>query len=112
MTKTFGTTARSLLLAGALAFAALPVLAQTAPVTQPAAPAAGSTVTTPATGKTGTSTGKSHLHGKKVTAAQSKSRIHRVSSKKPVETKAQKPATGTSSSAGGTIDTSNINKKP
>src|SRR5262250_2385312 len=44
MTKTM-TATRSLLLAGALAFAALPVLAQTAPSTQPAAPAAGSAVT-------------------------------------------------------------------
>ena len=40
------TSTRSLLLAGALAFAALPALAQTAPQAQPAAPAAGAATTT------------------------------------------------------------------
>jgi hypothetical protein len=112
MTKTFVTTTRGLLLAGALAFAALPVLAQTAPSPQPAAPAAGSTVTpaaTPATGKSATGTGTSHLHSKKIAAApHAKSKVHTVSSKKPVDSKAQKPMSGAASGAG-TVDTG---KKP
>src|SRR5215470_16568206 len=91
MTKTLIAT-RSLLLAGALAFAALPVLAQTAPSTQPAAPAAGSTVSTPNSAPTGKSTTgtKSHLHSKKL-ASHAKSKVHAASAKKPMDTKAQKP---------------------
>ncbi len=111
MAKTFVTTTRSLLLAGALAFAALPVLAQTAPSTQPAAPAAGSTVTsdsTLATGKSTTGTSKSHLHSKKVASTHAKSKIHAVSTKKSVDTKVQKPATSTTSGTS-TVDPT---KKP
>jgi hypothetical protein len=108
MTKTIVTTTRGLLLAGALAFAALPVLAQTAPSPQPAAPAAGSTVT-PATGKSATGTGTSHLHSKKIAATtHAKSKVHTVSTKKPVDSKAQKPMSGTTSGTG-TVDTG---KKP
>lgn len=106
MTKML-TTTRSLLLAGTLAFAALPVLAQTAP-SQPAAPSAGSTVapdSTP-TAKSTTGTSKPHLHSKKITAAHSKSKIHTVSAKKSVSSTTHKAATGT-----GTVDTSNT-KKP
>jgi len=112
MPKTFVTTTRSLLLAGALAFAALPVLAQTAPSTQPAAPTASSTVTpdsTP-TGKSTTGTSKSQLRGKKIAAAHSKSKIHTVSAKKSVSGKTQKPETGATSGSG-TADTTNT-KKP
>jgi hypothetical protein len=111
MSKTIITTSRSLLLAGALAFAALPVLAQTAPSTQPAAPVVGSTVTpgtAPAAGKTTVDTGKSSIdagktvtdagkstaHGKKLSATSSKTKIHKVSTKKHVESKVQPPANG------------------
>jgi hypothetical protein len=119
MSKTIITTSRSLLLAGALAFAALPVLAQTAPSTQPAAPVAGGTVTpgtAPAAGKTTVDTGKtstdagktvsdagkSTAHGKKLSATTSKTKIHKVSAKKHVESKVQPPATSgnTAPSAG------------
>jgi hypothetical protein len=138
MTKTM-TATRSLLLAGALAFAALPVLAQTAPSTQPAAPTAGSTVTpgsmptaksttaTPSAapaakpaadaaksatdaGKSTTNTGKAPVHGKKIAATHSKSKVHAVSAKKPMDTKAQKPAAGATSGTG-TVDTATP-KKP
>jgi hypothetical protein len=111
MAKTIITASRSLLLAGALAFAALPVLAQTAPATQPAAPAAVSTVTpgsAPAGGKTAvdagksatdagktvTAMGKSTAQGKKLAATTTKSKIHKVSAKKHVDSKVQKPVTG------------------
>jgi len=105
------TTTRSLLLAGALAFAALPVLAQTAPSTEPAAPAAGSTVSTPNSTPTGKSTTgtKSHLHSKKL-ASHAKSKVHAASAKKPMDTKAQKPAAGAATGTGAaTVDTP---KKP
>jgi hypothetical protein len=95
MTKTL--TTRSLLLAGALAFAALPVLAQTAPSTQPAAPAAGGTIGTPATAPTGksttdttksaTNTTKSHKHSKKIASHHARSKVHTVSAKQPVDSK-------------------------
>ncbi|HKF73330.1 MAG TPA: hypothetical protein VKB68_16375 [Stellaceae bacterium] len=134
MTKTL--TTRSLLLAGALAFAALPALAQTAPSTQPAAPAAGTTVTTPAdTGKSttdttkpatdatksatgatksATHTTKSHVHSKKIAAAHAKSKVHTVSAKKPMDSKIQKPAAGSTSSTGGASGTGTADptKKP
>ncbi len=58
MANSIFTTSRSLLLAGALAFAALPALAQTAPSTQPPAPAAGNTVA-PGAASTAQPVGKS-----------------------------------------------------
>jgi len=111
MSKTIITASRSLLLAGALAFAALPVLAQTAPSTQPASPVAGSTATpgaAPAAGKTTVDTGKSSTdaaktvtdagkstaHGKTLSATTSHSKIHKVSTKKHVVSKVQTPAAG------------------
>jgi len=101
------TSTRSLLLAGALAFAALPVLAQTAPQTQPAAPAAGATTATPGAstdkGTAGkTVTGTSQLHGKKIASAHTKSNVHRVSTKKHTTTgTAQKPKGGSPTGTGG-----------
>src|SRR5690349_9619542 len=105
MTKTL--TTRSLLLAGALAFAALPVLAQTAPSTQPAAPTTGSTVmpggsadTGMSTGKTASSTSKAKTHTRKIASAH-KSNVHHVSTKKHTTTsKTQKPASGSSTGTG------------
>ena len=95
------TTTRSLLLAGALAFAALPALAQTSPQTQPVTPSTGTSTTTPGastdmgtTGKTATS--KSHLHSKKIASAH-KSNVHRVSTKKHTSTGTTKKPTGGSS---------------
>jgi len=117
MTKTL--TTRGLLLAGALAFAALPALAQTAPSTQPTAPSTqtiapttGSTATPGAstdmgTGKTASSmktTSKAKTHTRKIASAH-KSNVHRVSTKKHItSTKIQKPTTGGSmgSSTSGT----------
>ena len=52
------TTSRSLLLAGALAFAALPALAQTSPQTQPATPSTGTSTTTPGASTDMGTTGK------------------------------------------------------
>jgi hypothetical protein len=107
MTKSL--TTRSLLLAGALAFAALPALAQTAPATQSAAPAAGSNATPGAstdmgTGRTATSKPTTHI--RKIASAH-KSNVHRVSTKKHTATsKTQKPtggsSTGTGTGTGGT----------
>lgn len=93
---TMFTTTRSLLLAGALAFAALPALAQTSPQTQPAAPSTGTTTpgasTDMGTGKTTTT--KSRTHTRKVASAH-KSNVHRVSTKKHATTsKTQKPTGG------------------
>ena len=104
MTKTL--TTRSLILAGALAFAALPALGQTATSTQPAAPATGSTVTpgTTTTGKSATDASRTH-HTKKLATAHAKSKIHTVSAKKPVDSKVQKPATGTTSGSGSAAPT-------
>ncbi|MGH7126454.1 MAG: hypothetical protein ACREFI_18910, partial [Stellaceae bacterium] len=90
------TTTRSLLLAGALAFAALPVLAQTSTQTQPMTPTTGSSgsgtpgaSTDMGTGKTTTSKAKTHT--RKVASAH-KSNVHRVSTKKHTTTsKIQKP---------------------
>ena len=102
------TSTRSLLLAGALAFAALPALAQAAPQTQPAAPSAGAT-TAPSgastdKGTTGkTVTGTSHVHSKQVASAHTKSNVHRVSTKKHTTAgTTQKPAGGSSTGTGQT----------
>ena len=99
------TTSRSLLLAGALAFAALPALAQTSPQTQPATPSTGTSTTTPgastdmgATGKTATS--KSHVHSKKVASAHTKSNIHHVSTKKHTTSGTTHKSTGGSTGTG------------
>lgn len=108
MANSLFTTSRSLLLAGALAFAALPAIAQTvAPSTQPAAPAAGSTVA-PAAGSTvqpagkqatdagktdlgKTSTSKGKTSGKKVVHKTTKT--HTVAaSKKHIDTTKTQPA--------------------
>jgi hypothetical protein len=107
MTKTL--TTRGLLLAGALAFAALPVLAQTSTQTQPVTPSTGGTVTPGAstdmgTGKTTTSKPKTHT--RKI-ASVHKSNVHHVSTKKHTTTgTTQKPmggsSTGGSSTGSGT----------
>jgi hypothetical protein len=112
------TSSRSLLLAGALAFAALPALAQTAPQTQSAAPSTGATTATTSTsgastsktdvgttGKTApdtTAISKSPLHSKKVASAH-KSNVHRVSTKKHATTgTTQRPTSGSSTGTSGT----------
>ena len=99
MTKTLST--RGLILAGALAFAALPALAHAAPSTQTAAPTAGSTVApgTTTTGKSTTDASKTH-HAKRLAKAHTKSKIHTVSAKKSVDSNLQKPATGSTSGSG------------
>lgn len=96
MAKTL--TTRSLLLAGALAFAALPALAQTTPSTQPAAGSNATSSSSTDAGKTATSKAKTHT--RKIASAH-KSNVHRVSTKRHVATsKTQKPASGSSTGTG------------
>ncbi|HLY52485.1 MAG TPA: hypothetical protein VKQ31_05700 [Steroidobacteraceae bacterium] len=113
------TTTRSLLIAGALAFATLPALAQTSPQTQPAAPATSGSNMSGASTDTGTTnmgttnkttTGKTTHHTRKI-ASTHKSNVHRVSSKKHItSSKTKKPtgssmggsSTGTGTGTGGT----------
>jgi hypothetical protein len=113
------TTTRSLLIAGALAFAALPALAQTSTQTQPAAPAtSGSNMPGASTdmGTTGKTTTSKPTHHTRKIASTHKSNVHHVSTKKHItSSKTQKPtgssmggssmggsSTGTGSGTGGT----------
>lgn len=101
MANSIFTTSRSLLLAGALAFAALPALAQTAPSTQPPAPAAGHTVapgavsTVQPVGKSATDQGKTAKKTVSRTDKTSKTKVHTVAAKKPAAKPAQPGGTAT-----------------